>query len=270
MRPDFRRLFVWMTVFFVAMAFLESAVVVYLRAMYYPQGFDFPLVAMDGHLVNTEVGREIATLIMLLAPAALVTRSRLERFAWFCFGFGVWDIFYYVWLKVLLDWPTSLADPDLLFLVPVPWIGPVWAPCVISIGLIALAIMILKARSNVHGFTVDTRSWVLLIGGATLMILSFTLEPLQNSFGIGALTDASAMAESRANGLTDGRSYIPDEYPWYWFAAGCGMALAGLYFTHVKGVSRVELEDSSPLLTGSSKGFVDKNVTPQEATSFNQ
>ena len=137
MRPDIRRAFVWMAVFYAAMAYLESAVVVYLRALYYPSGFDFPLVPMDRSLVFTEVWREAATLIMLLAPAAILTRSRMERFAWFCFGFGVWDIFYYVWLKALLDWPADLLSRDLLFLIPVPWVGPVWAPCAISLGLIA-------------------------------------------------------------------------------------------------------------------------------------
>jgi hypothetical protein len=129
------RLLPWMTAFFIAMAFLESAVVVYLRALYYPEGFGFPLVPMDPALVATEMGREFATLVMLLAPAALVTRRALERFAWFCIGFGIWDIFYYVWLKVLLGWPASLAEPDLLFLLPVPWVGPVWAPCLISVSV---------------------------------------------------------------------------------------------------------------------------------------
>jgi len=258
MRPDIQRIFLWMAVFFIAMAFLESAVVVYLRAMYYPEGFNFPLVAMDGLLVNTEVGREIATMVMLLAPAALVTRSRLERFAWFCFGFGIWDIFYYVWLKVLLDWPASLTDPDLLFLVPVPWVGPVWAPCVVSIGLIALAIVILRGRSNVHGFTIDTRSWVLLIGGAMFMILSFTLEPLQRSFGIDALMDGTLMAESRASGLTDGRSYIPDSYPMHWFLVGCGMTITGLFFTYTRGASRADNGSSSALGMHSSAVSVDK------------
>lgn len=229
MRADIRRLFVWMTVFFIAMAFLESAVVVYLRAMYYPEGFDFPLVAMDRTLVNTEVGREIATMVMLLAPAALVTRSRLERFAWFCFGFGVWDIFYYVWLKVLLDWPAGLADPDLLFLVPVPWVGPVWAPCVISLGLIALGVVLLRGRSLRADYRVGALNWSLLIGGALLMVLSFTLDPLQQAFGLDALTDGAQMADSRAAGLTNGRAYIPEHFPWPWFAAGCSAAFYGLF-----------------------------------------
>jgi len=225
MRPDIRRLFVWMSVFFIAMAFLESAVVVYLRALYYPEGFDFPLVAMDNTLVGTEIGREAATILMLLAVPALVTRSALERFAWFCFGFGVWDIFYYVWLKVLLDWPSSLFSRDLLFLIPVPWVGPVWAPCVISLGLIATAVVVLYGRSHNPAFRITPLSWSLLIGGALLMIVSFTIDPMTRSFGVNEL-----MA-SHGEALTNGRDYVPETFPWPWFAAGFVLAVAGLVGT---------------------------------------
>jgi len=222
MRPDLRRLFVWMSVFFMAMAFLESAVVVYLRALYYPEGFDFPLVTMDNTLVGTELGREAATILMLLAVPALVTRSALERFAWFCFGFGVWDIFYYVWLKVLLDWPSSLFSRDLLFLIPVPWVGPVWAPCVISLGLIATALVILHGRSHNPAFRIAPRSWALLISGALLMIVSFTIDPMTRSFGVNEL-----MA-SHGEALTNGRDYVPETFPWPWFSAGFVLSVAGL------------------------------------------
>lgn len=235
MRADIQRLFVWMPVFFIAMAFLESAVVVYLRALYYPEGFDFPLVPMDPVLVHTEVFRELATLVMLLVPGALVARSALERFAWFCFGFGIWDLFYYVWLKVLLDWPSGLASRDLLFLIPVPWVGPVWAPCVISLGLIALAVIILRGRSDRTSHLVDGWSWVFLSTGALLMIVSFTIDPLLQSFGVEALTDGQVMAESRTHALRRGRDYIPEEYPWPWFAAGCALALVGLTRVYRKG-----------------------------------
>ena len=159
-------LVLWMTVFAVAMAWLESAVVVYLRALYYPNGFSFPLVTMDAGLVVTEFGREVATLVMLFAPGALVAQRRMERFAWFLFLFGVWDIFYYVWLKVLLDWPASLNDPDILFLVPVPWIGPVWAPCLVSVGLVALAILILHRSHRNVSFRFRAIDLTLLIVGA--------------------------------------------------------------------------------------------------------
>lgn len=224
-KPNFLRLLPWMSVFFMAMAFLESAVVVYLRALYYPEGFDFPLVPMDNTLVGTELGREAATILMLLAVPALVTRSALERFAWFCFGFGVWDIFYYVWLKVLLDWPSSLFSRDLLFLIPVPWVGPVWAPCVISLGLIATAVVILHGRSRNPGFRIAPRSWALLISGALLMIVSFTIDPMTRSFGVNEL-----MA-SHGEALTNGRDYVPETFPWPWFAAGFVLSVAGLLRT---------------------------------------
>lgn len=230
-RPDMRRLLAWMTTFFIAMAFLESAVVVYLRALFYPQGFEFPIVPMHGILVTTEVFREFATLVMLLAPGALVTRSALERFAWFCFGFGVWDIFYYVWLKVLLDWPSSLMTFDLLFLIPVPWVGPVWAPCVISIGLILLALVILRGRSKGVVHLVDTRAWVLLITGALIMIGSFVLDPWMNAFDLVELQASGSVATDL--GTTSG--YVPTTYPWPIFLVGAIVAIAGLTRVHRKG-----------------------------------
>ncbi|MEO8588569.1 MAG: hypothetical protein ABI432_04310, partial [Flavobacteriales bacterium] len=238
-------------------AFLESAVVVYLRALYYPEGFDFPLVPMAGSLVLTEVWREAATLIMLLVPGALVTRSVLERFAWFCFGFGIWDIFYYVWLKVLLDWPVSLASRDLLFLIPVPWVGPVWAPCVVSIGLIGLALAILHGRSKRSDLRLGVVSWSLLIAGALLMIVAFTLDPLRSSFGLDTLTGRGSMDDFRTAALTNGRSYIPEEFPWPWFAAGCVLALMGVVRVlrgsggaeHPAGVNREAVDNLKPSTT---------------------
>jgi hypothetical protein len=228
MRADIHRLLVWMALFYMAMAYLESSVVVYLRALYYPEGFDFPLVPMDRSLVSTEVWRELATLFMLLAPAALVTRSALERFAWFCFGFGIWDIFYYVWLKVLLDWPSSWMSRDLLFLIPVPWVGPVWAPCLVSFGLITFAMLVLRGRSKYVGFRVDGWSWAMIICGGLLIILSFTLDPFLKSGQIDALMSIKTLGETGASALMDGRNYIPERFPWPWFLAGFGMAGAGL------------------------------------------
>jgi len=230
-RPDIRRVLAWMTTFFIAMAFLESAVVVYLRALFYPNGFEFPIVPMHGVLVTTEVIREFATLVMLLAPGALVTRSALERFAWFCYGFGVWDLFYYFWLKVLLDWPSSLMTFDLLFLIPVLWVGPVWAPCVISFGLILLALLILRGRSNGAVHLVDASAWALLITGALIMIGSFVVDPMMNAFDL----DALSVAPSTRPGKEAVMTYVPTAYPWPLFAVGCIVAMAGLTRVHRKG-----------------------------------
>lgn len=249
MRTDIRRAFIWMAVFYIAMAYLEAAVVVYLRALYYPAGFDFPLVPMSRALVATEVGREAATMIMLLAPAAIINRSRIERFAWFCFGFGIWDLFYYIWLKVLIDWPSGLMSRDLLFLIPVPWVGPVWAPCVISLGLILLALVILHGRSRSAHYTVSALSWLLLVLGAGLMVISFTIDPLLRVEGLDALSSVSSLGEVGARALMEGREYVPQEYPWPWFVAGSSLALMGIF------------------MAWKAKG-VENSATLQDATSF--
>ena len=228
MPTEVGRLFGWMTLFFVAMAFLESAVVVYLRAIYYPEGFDFPLVPMSSVIIGTEVIREFATLIMLLVPGALVSRFALDRFAWFCFGFGVWDIFYYIWLKVLLGWPSSLASRDLLFLIPVPWVGPVWAPCLVSLGLIVLAVVLLYGRSERPIGLVDGWAWLLLCAGGLLIIVSFTLDSLLNVGSGLDLMDAAGSSEWQM-ALENGRDYVPITFPWPWFVAGCLVALSGIY-----------------------------------------
>ena len=107
----------WITIFGIAMGFAEAAVVVYLRAIYYPEGFSFPLKILTDYKIMIEVLREIATLFMLLSVAFFAGRKFWERFAYFILPFGIWDIFYYIWLKVLIDWPSSMFDWDILFLI---------------------------------------------------------------------------------------------------------------------------------------------------------
>jgi hypothetical protein len=118
------------------MGFLESIVVVYLRQLYYPEGFGFPLKEGIGSGFYLETLREITTIIMLLAVSALAGKITYERFSYFLYCFGVWDIFYYIGLKILLNWPLSLLTWDILFLIPVVWLAPVLAPIICSITMI--------------------------------------------------------------------------------------------------------------------------------------
>lgn len=166
----------WVALFAVAMAYMEAAVVVYLRQIYYPQGFTFPIVIIPDWMALVEVAREAATLVMLAAMAVLAGADRWERFLLFCLAFGVWDVFYYVWLWVTLRWPPSLLTWDILFLIPVPWIGPVLAPAIISLGLAAgsLVLLRLKARGARLGFSAG--QWGLAIAGGLLVLASFTLD----------------------------------------------------------------------------------------------
>lgn len=218
----------WMAIFFLAMAFLESAVVVYLRALYYPGGFEFPVIPMSKGLVKTEIWREVATLVMLLAPGALVTLSALERFAWFCFGFGVWDLGYYFWLKLLVDWPASWQTWDLLFLVPMPWVGPVWAPCLIALGLIILSVHVLHFRSIGKGLTISLGTWSLLIIGALLMIFSFMLDPMIHGFSGTDLMTEIQNEQGIVGRKASGVPYVPSHFPWAWYLAGWLFAFAGM------------------------------------------
>lgn len=137
--------------FSMAFAYIESAVVVYLRAIFYPAGFIFPIAdfsQMAGAMpfLLTEMGREAATLVIILTGALLIGKDVRRRWAWFLVIFAVWDIFYYVWLKVLLNWPASVLDWDILFLMPAVWAGPVLAPVITSCVMLWIAWVLLGGR----------------------------------------------------------------------------------------------------------------------------
>ncbi len=134
--------------FSVAMAALESAVVVYLRALYYPDGFTVALKMLDQQILLIEIAREAATLFMLLGVGWLAGNNFKDRFAYFLLSFAVWDIFYYVWLKVFIGWPSSMLEWDILFLIPFTWLGPVLAPVICSVTMILLAVVILRSNKQ--------------------------------------------------------------------------------------------------------------------------
>ena len=119
----------------VSFAYIESAVVVYLRELYYPEGFKFPLKLIPSNIGSIEVGREAATLVMIITIGLVAGKTRWQKVSYSIFVFGIWDIFYYIWLKVFLNWPDSLLTWDILFLIPVPWIAPVLAPIIVAITI---------------------------------------------------------------------------------------------------------------------------------------
>ena len=136
------RTWFWVVIFSVSFACIESAVVVYLREIFFEGGFSFPLVVQwEGGkrlihpLVRIEFFREIATLVVLWATGWIAGKNRLQRFGFFLIAFGIWDIFYYIWLYVMVQWPESLATWDLLFYVPLPWVGPVITAICIAVAM---------------------------------------------------------------------------------------------------------------------------------------
>ena len=163
----------------VAMAYLEAAVVVYLRAaLGVPTGTIFPIdLSPRGEPFGwIEVGREGATLVMVGAVGWIAGRSPLERLAWAGVVFGVWDIGYYAFLWLFIGWPPSVGTWDILFLLPAPWAGPVWAPIAVSLALIGFGLACAgRLRSGASIRFGRRHLWVLLLGGA-IIIASFLLN----------------------------------------------------------------------------------------------
>ena len=164
------------TIFAMAFAFVESSVVVYLRQISYPEGFAFPLKPGITSQIAVEVSREFATIVMLVAVGMIAGTNRWQRFSYFLIGFGVWDIFYYVWLKLILDWPSSLLDWDILFLLPIPWIGPVIAPVLVSLVMIAGGVLILRKEEVAGSFRASKTAAVLVLLGSGVILFSFLLD----------------------------------------------------------------------------------------------
>jgi hypothetical protein len=216
---SYRSQFIWLTVFAVAMGFLEGIVVVYLRELYYPQGFDFPLKLMPPELVRIEWIREIATLIMLAALGIIAGRNNLQRFLYFLFAFGVWDISYYVALKLLIGWPASLLTWDLLFLIPWSWLGPVLAPVINSVTMIFIALSITGREEKNHPVKSQPLDWILIICGGAIILYTFLIDYLELIIHSGVLASKGSQ-DAKEQLLNLIANYVPENYNWLLFITG--------------------------------------------------
>jgi len=191
-RPDVRQRTNWRSVaaglilFGISFGYVEATVVVYLRTIYEPlrislrpdrpAGELFPLITIDQlknsvpdrtWLLGVEVAREAATLLML-GSVALAAGGRAWWLASFAIAFGTWDLFYYVFLRVLLHWPTSVMTWDILFLIPVPWAAPVLAPSIVSATIIAAGVFALARHIHLLPW-----HWTAVTLGCLLILMSF-------------------------------------------------------------------------------------------------
>jgi len=178
--------FLIVVVFGIAFGYIEAAVVVYLRQIFYPDGFTFPLTifgidTLSRRILLTEIGREAATIVLIFTGAWLSGHNRQQRFAYFLIIFAVWDIFYYVWLKVLLDWPASIMDWDILFLIPVTWASPVLYPVLISATLIVFAVVILYFSCCDRSIKVKLLDWLAFSASIIIIVVSFCIPGLHST-----------------------------------------------------------------------------------------
>ncbi len=203
----------WLVVctFATAMAWVESAVVFYLRTMIdriEPHQPD-PLPVI-GFLGPVELAREAATLVMLLTVGILAGRTWRARLGYTAIAFGVWDIFYYVFLKLMCGWPHSLTDWDILFLLPLPWWGPVLAPVLIALLMIVWGTL----ASQFEGVRVPARStvtaWGIALIGMGLELYVF-------------MADSIRVADQGVDVI---RRVLPERFPWALFVVALALMSA--------------------------------------------
>jgi len=173
----------WLTVaaYAVAMAWVESAVVFYLRTIsnridpYQPD----PLPPVTG-LGAVELVREAATLIMLFTVGMLAGKGWRSRWGYAAIAFGVWDIFYYVFLRMICHWPKSVLDWDILFLLPLPWWGPVIAPVLIAALMIVWGTLASQWEDSYRNpFRAEWKAWLLNFSGILLALYVFMKDALR-------------------------------------------------------------------------------------------
>ncbi len=155
-------------VFAIAMAWLESATVFYIRTLVdRVEPYQANPLPLHGALGNVELAREAATLVMLAAVGWLAGRSWKQRAGYAAIAFGVWDVFYYVFLRLICGWPHTLFDWDILFLLPLPWWGPVIAPMAIAVLMVAWGTLV--TQSEQRASDAEPR-WMLALAGVGIVL----------------------------------------------------------------------------------------------------
>jgi len=169
--------------FAMAMAWVEAASVFYIRALVGRiepyQADPLPLDAMSRALGNVELWREAATLVMIATVGALAGRTWRRRAGYAALAFGAWDIFYYVFLRLITGWPRTLLDWDILFLLPLPWWGPVLAPVCIASLMIVWGTLVTQRQDRLPATRFTRASWALGSAGILLALDVFMADSIR-------------------------------------------------------------------------------------------
>jgi hypothetical protein len=210
--------YITLWIFALAFGWIEGCVVVHLRDLYLPDaaanpgiGVQITAVALPLRVVRLEVIREACTMLVLGAVGWMASRRMAGRWGAFLVAFGLWDVMYYVTLWLVIGWPDSLNTWDILFLIPVPWVAPVWAPSIVAVLFVAVGTWLLYTDER-------SRDWrwtdaLVVSAGCAIIVGSFLVE-------------SGAAVEHR----------VPGHYPaWmYWL----GITVAMGWVAWVEGVRR--------------------------------
>jgi hypothetical protein len=198
-------------VFAIGMAWVEAACVYYLRVISNRiDPYQADPLPMRGLLGHVELVREGATLIMLMMVGVLAARMWQRRLAYALVAFGIWDIFYYVFLRIISDWPTSPFDWDVLFLLPLPWWGPVLAPVCIALLMIIWGTLETQCAESTRPTAFTRMLWVASALGIVLALYVFMADSIR----------------SMPQGLDAMTSVLPKSFNWWVFCAALTLMAA--------------------------------------------
>ena len=206
---------VFVVLFAIGMAWVESACVYYLRVLVdRVEPYQNNPLPLAGHLGGIELVREAATLLMLITVGAVAGRSMRARLGYVAIAFGAWDIFYYVFLRMMDEWPRTLFDWDILFLLPLPWWGPIIAPMSIAALMIVGGTLATQtaAMHTISPFT--RRMWHLCCVGIALGLYVF-------------MADAIAAVAAGA----DPTKLLPQSFNWFAFGVAFALMAAPIVST---------------------------------------
>jgi len=206
----------FIALFAIAMANVEAAVVAYLREIYGIEDVIRDMPREFDRIAAIELSREAATMVMLLSVGLVAGHRLQDRIGYFVFAFGAWDIAYYGWLMVFEGWPNSPFEWDILFLIPLPWWGPVIAPVMIAtmmcVGGAAAAV---QAHAGIE-WRMNWANVAIAATGIAIVLYAFMAD------AIAALPDGREAVEQ----------VRPSDFPWGVFLVGFAvMSWAGLRVT---------------------------------------
>jgi hypothetical protein len=208
-----RRCWLLVVAFAIGMAWCEAATVYDLRVMVdRVNPYQADPLPLRGVVGQVELVREAATLLMLLAIGALAGRTWHVRMGYTVLAFGVWDVFYYVFLKAICGWPISPFDWDILFLLPLPWWGPVLAPVSIASLMIVGGTLASQCIDRNPFASVTSTQWSLTGVGVALALYVFMADSLR----------------AVDQGLEVARSVLPTTFNWSVFAIALTLMAAPL------------------------------------------
>ena len=231
-----RKRWLLIVVFAIAMAWVEAASVYYLRVLVDRlEPYQANPLPMRGVVDQVELVREAATLVMLFILGTLAGRTRHTRLGYMAVAFGVWDIFYYVFLKLICDWPKSLFDWDVLFLLPLPWWGPVLAPICIALLMIVWGTMVTQRTVRGPAAPATSALWGLNGFGVVMALYVFMADSLR------------AVPE----GLDVTRIVVPQHFNWSMFVVALALMTAPV--AHMAWQMRPRIIPTSALSQGTHR-----------------